>query len=75
MGKLTKAQRETLAALEKVAERGAYPGLSLGTLGALERRGLAKAKAGIGSMAMPHTAIRWSITPAGRAAIRSRTAQ
>ena len=48
------------------APRSAYPRLSLSTLKALERRGYVTPTYRLGSMAMPHTAILWTITDAGR---------
>lgn len=71
MGKLTKAQINTLAVLAATAEwRGSYPGLLLGTLNALSLRHLVDAKLERGSMLLPNTNIKWRITPAGRAALK-----
>jgi hypothetical protein len=70
MRRLSAKQIETLKALSQAGTpRGAYPGLHLGTLGSLEWRGLAAGQYGIGSIAMPHTNIKWRITEAGRAAL------
>lgn len=41
---------------------------SLGTLDALQRRGFLRAQRGLGSMAFPHTSIRYTITKAGLSA-------
>ncbi len=67
MANLSTAMIEHLLVLAKEpADRGAYPGLSLGTLYALERRGLVRCAMPIGSTAFPQNAIRWTITKAGR---------
>lgn len=75
MERLTAPQLEHLHALKAAgpAGRGAYPRLSLATLNALERRGLARATRGLGSMAMPHTAIKWRLTWAGDQALKTQT--
>jgi hypothetical protein len=65
---LSGKQRQHLMVLAG-GERCAYPGLHMGTLEAMERRGLVQARRGLGSIAMPHTAIKWWLTPAGRAAL------
>lgn len=77
MTKLSEAQRR---ALEKLAGRtrpasgyGLYERLNV--LDALERRGLAYAERGLGSVAFPNTSILWSITRAGRAALSSSDAK
>lgn len=57
MKKLSKRQAEALHALA-AGERGAYPGLNMGTLASLERMGLARSRHGLGSMFSPHTAIK-----------------
>lgn len=68
-GRLSDKQRQHLLEL-CAGERGAYPGLHLGTLISLSRRGLVKARHELGSMEMPHTSIKWSITSEGRAALK-----
>lgn len=67
--KLTNKQAEALIKLRDHGPRCAYPGLHMGTLNTLQYRGLVTSKGGLGSMAMPHTTIKWTITPAGRAAL------
>lgn len=62
--KLTDSQRKHLLAL-KDGPRACYPGLHLGVLNSLALKGLVKAKYGLGSIAMPHTPIKWSLTDAG----------
>jgi hypothetical protein len=69
--KLSAKQTATLTALLP-GERGAYPGLHLGTLESLERRGLAASRAGAGSIFSPQTGIKWRLTLAGRAIINER---
>jgi hypothetical protein len=69
VGKLTKAQYYHLSVLDHSGSRACYPGLSMLTLEALERREMVKRKGGLGSVAMPHTSILWSITDAGRKAL------
>lgn len=69
MKRLSPRMRETLHALSG-GERSAYPGLSLGTLNALAMRGLVVESYGLGSLAMPHTNIKWRLTDAGRAALQ-----
>lgn len=69
--KLTDKQRQHLLALA-AGERGAYPGLHVGVLSSLERKGMVVAKRGLGSIAFPHTSIRWRITDAGRKALAER---
>ena len=71
MSALSNAMFEHLLALAKEVERPSYPGLSLGTLNALERRGYVASKRGTGSIAFPHTSIQWRITESGRAAVSS----
>lgn len=71
MGKLTNRQAEALIKLRDHGPRCAYPGLHLGTLNALSLRKLVTAEYNLGSMAMPHTSIKWTITPAGRAALEA----
>ena len=66
--KLSPNQIRTMAALSEKPWRGAFPGLSLGTLNSLEKRGLVRSAHGIGSMAFPHTSIKWTLTDAGREA-------
>lgn len=68
MHKLSAKQVGALKALSGIP-RCAYPGLHLGTLGSLERLGLIAGQYGLGSMVMPHTSIKWRLTPAGRAAL------
>ena len=51
--KLTNAQSEALIKLRDHGPRSAYPGISLGTLQSLAKRGLVNATYGLGSMAMP----------------------
>lgn len=62
-------------ALEKLASRDGGSAYSLrctlGTLSALERKGYAKSKHGIGSIFSPHVNITWYITDAGRTVYRS----
>jgi DNA-binding PadR family transcriptional regulator len=53
----------------KGGERSAYPGLHMGTLQALERKGLVTSRHGLGSMFMPRNSINWRITDAGRKAL------
>lgn len=62
--KLTKLQIMHLLALAP-GERSSYPGLNLGVLNSLERKGLVSAKRGLGSVFMPRNAIKWCITPEG----------
>jgi hypothetical protein len=69
--KLTNMQAEALIKLRDHGPRSAYPGLHLGTLWSLAKRELVSESYGIGSMAMPHTCIKWSITPTGRAALEA----
>lgn len=69
MGKMTNRQAEALIKLRDHGPRSAYPGLHLGSLNSLLQKGLVTAKYGPGSIAMPHNAIIWRITPAGRAAL------
>lgn len=68
--KLTDKQIQHLQALAG-EERGAYPRLHMGVLNSLSLKGLVKPRHGLGSMAMPHTAIKWRITDAGRDALRA----
>ncbi len=68
--KLTDKQRQHLQALTG-EERGAYPGLHMGVLASLERKKMVAARRGLGSIAMPHTSIKWRITDAGRKALAS----
>ena len=67
--RLSGPQRRALELLRDQGPRGAYPGISLGTLNCLSLKKLVSAKYELGSIAMPHTCIRWSITPEGRAAL------
>lgn len=67
--KLTNRQSEALIKLRDHGPRSAYPGLYINTLNALSLRGLVSAQYGVGSIAMPHNSIKWSITAAGRAAL------
>lgn len=70
MGKgLSNRQAEALIKLRDHGPRTAYPGISLGTLNSLSLRKLVSGTYGLGSMAMPHTSIKWSITELGRAAL------
>lgn len=64
--KITPAQYRHLEALRD-GPRSSYPGLHMGVLNSLSLKGLAKAKFGLGSIAMPHTAVKWSLTDEGRA--------
>ena len=74
--KLSKHQRDALVALNRYGEITAYGAeFRLDTLGSLETRGLASASRGLGSMAFPHTSIKWRITPAGRARSASAAAR
>jgi len=70
MTKLSPRMIETLKALEN-GERGSYPGLSLGTLNALSLRQLVAARYEQGSMAFPHTSIKWRLTSEGRSALQA----
>ena len=63
--KLSNIQLNYLKALKAQGERSAYPGMKLNVLQALEQKGLVKAYRGLGSMAMPHNSIKWSITNEG----------
>jgi hypothetical protein len=69
MMKLTEKQKEHLKVLcDGSGPRSAYRNsLHMGILKSLEDKGLVRAWRGLGSIAMPHTAIKWSITDAGRA--------
>jgi len=68
--KLTEAQRKHLRALAACGRRSAYPGLRLNTLKALYDRKLVAADYGtLGVFFSPQTAIKFWITPAGRAAL------
>ena len=66
--KLSATQEAHLKALLD-GQRSAYPRLNMGTLNALERRNLVSSVKGVGSFYSPKTAIRWSITKAGREAL------
>lgn len=68
--KITDKQRQHLQALVG-GQRGSYPGLHMGILHSLEKKGLVHARYGLGSIAMPHTAIKWAMTDAGRTALQS----
>lgn len=72
MGKLSNRQTEALIKLRDHGPRTAYPGISLGTLNSLSLRKLVSAAYGLGSISMPHNTIKWTITPAGRAALESK---
>lgn len=64
---LSVRQLEHLNALAISLEpRGSYPRLNMNTLRSLRERKLVTCIYGRGSMAMPHTSIKWSLTPAGR---------
>ena len=67
--KLTEAQIGVLVDLSVASPRGAYPGLNMATLAALNRRGLVSRETGPGAFYSPKTAIRWGITDAGRRAL------
>ncbi len=69
MAMLTKRQKMALARLSDSASCAYTIPAGLNTLEALERRGLVSARRGVGSISMPHTAIIWRITDAGRAAL------
>lgn len=69
MEKLTNRQAEALIKLRDHGPRSAYPGIHMGTLNTLRDRGLVTSRGGLGSMAMPHTSIMWSITEKGRKAL------
>jgi hypothetical protein len=69
--KLSIRQINHLRTLGVMPDRGAYPGLNLGTLNSLERRGLVSARHELGSMAYPHVSIKWRLTDAGRVALTS----
>lgn len=62
---LSARQQQHLQALA-AGERGAYPGLNMGTLASLERMGLARSRAGLGSMFSPRTTIKWRLTKEGQ---------
>lgn len=62
--KLSKPQINHLRAL-LAGERGSYPGLNIGVLNSLKMNGLVSAKYGLGSIAMPHTSIKWRLTSEG----------
>jgi hypothetical protein len=68
--RLTNRQAEALIKLRDHGPRCAYPGLHIGTLNALSLRKLVSAQHNVGSIAMPHTSIVWSITDAGRLALQ-----
>jgi hypothetical protein len=68
--KLTDNQRKHLLALAN-GQRSAYPGLHMGVLKSLESKGLVLGTYGLGSMSMPHTAIKWRLTAAGRAELNA----
>ena len=56
-----------LRALEKDGERSSYPGLKLGTLTSLHKRGLVRSRNdGPGAMWSPQTVIKFSLSEAGR---------
>lgn len=68
--KLTEAQRNHLLALKDSGRRSAYPGLRLNVLRALYDRKLVAADWGtLGVFFVPRNAIKFWITPAGRAAL------
>jgi hypothetical protein len=70
--KLTEAQRRALQALSHGRALSSYRiGAGMNTLWALYRRGLLSMHSRPGSMAFPQTAIDWTITPAGRAALEA----
>lgn len=70
MSKLTPKQHDVLERLIAAGGRSSYDlRATLGTLCALERRGLVSARRGLGSIAMPRTSIKWMVTKAGRAAL------
>ena len=71
MGKLTMRQAEALIKLRDHGPRAAYPGIGLGTLNSLSLRKLVSAEYEVGSIAMPHTSIKWAITDAGRRALEA----
>lgn len=69
---LTKLQAEALRTIAdaQVGTRSAYGmQLSLGTLSQLEQKGMVRSTRGLGSIAMPHTAIKWALTETGRQAL------
>lgn len=68
--KLTLAQHCTLVDLNDLSPASAYRmGVSLATLNALKKKGLASADGGLGSMFAPRNML-WRITDAGRSALR-----
>lgn len=70
MGKrLSKIQIDALQFLRDNGPRSSYPGFSLGTMNSLVARSLASRSNGVGSFFSPQTAIRFTITAAGRAAL------
>jgi hypothetical protein len=69
--KITDKQRQHLQVLAG-GERSAYPGLHMGILSSLEAKGLVTATLGLGSIAMPHTAIKWRLTDDGRKLVEER---
>ena len=66
MPKLSQKMTDHLMALV-AGERSAYPGLSLGTLQALEKRKLVACRYESGSMAFPQNCIQWRLTVEGHA--------
>jgi hypothetical protein len=69
--KLSIKQREALARMALLGKpAGSYElKIGLNTLNSLALKKLVSAAYGLGSVSMPHTNIRWSITDAGRAAL------
>jgi DNA-binding IscR family transcriptional regulator len=70
--KISEKQHEALDKLLRITEMSSYElRVGMNTLNSLEAKGLIKSRRGVGSMAFPHTSIKWSITNAGRAVLGS----
>jgi hypothetical protein len=64
---LSEAMRNALLADRSRGESAYSMRVSLGTLGALYRRGLVSRKPQLGALFCPHTNIKWPLTPDGLA--------